>query len=75
VGVDHQHPRHYDRKKKVGDRACPFNSLYWDFYNRHEDKLAGNPRIGMMYRTWERMKNKEAILKQAEEYKSKVNEL
>jgi len=66
---------HYDRKKKVGDRACPFNSLYWDFYNRHEDKLAGNPRIGMMYRTWERMKNKEAILKQAEEYKSKVNEL
>ncbi len=44
----------YDRKEKLGASACPLNSLYWDFYARHEDKLGRNPRIGMMYRTWKR---------------------
>jgi deoxyribodipyrimidine photolyase-related protein len=65
----------YDRKKKVGEGACPFNSLYWDFYNRHEDKLSKNPRVGMMYRTWGRMKDKDKILEQAQYYKERVEEL
>ena len=46
----------YDKNDRSGDRACPFNSLYWDFFARHRDKLAKNPRIGMMVRTWDRMK-------------------
>jgi deoxyribodipyrimidine photolyase-related protein len=58
----------YDKTKKTGDRACPFNSLYWHFYHRHADKLANNPRIGMIYRTWEKMKDRQAILDQAEKY-------
>ncbi len=68
---------HYNRKEKTGDKACPFNSLYWDFYSRHEDKLGNNPRISMMYGTWNRMdsEKKEAILKQAAEYKERVEEL
>lgn len=45
----------YDVKAKIGDRACPFNSLYWDFLARHEDKLSTNPRMGMMYRNLRRM--------------------
>lgn len=49
----------YDRKKKYGDKACPFNALYWDFYVRHEDKLGKNPRIGMVYPTWRKMKPEE----------------
>ncbi|MGY6558888.1 MAG: cryptochrome/photolyase family protein [Nitritalea sp.] len=59
---------HYLKSKKTGDKACPFNSLYWDFYARNEDKLAKNPRIGMAYRTWEKMKDKEAIREQAAFY-------
>lgn len=67
----------YDKKKKYGKDACPFNSLYWHFYDRNEDKLAKNPRIGMMYRTWEKMQpeEKQKILRQAEEYLSNIETL
>ena len=42
----------YDVKQRIGPDACPFNALYWDFIARHEDKLAGNHRMAMPYRTW-----------------------
>lgn len=58
----------YDSGKKTGSRACPFNSLYWHFYARNREKLEKNPRIGMMYRTWDKMGNKQEILDQAEFY-------
>jgi len=35
----------YDVKKKVGPRSCPFNSLYWDFLARNEDKIGSNHRL------------------------------
>ena len=28
----------YDRTKRVGDDACPFTTLYWDFLLRHADR-------------------------------------
>jgi deoxyribodipyrimidine photolyase-related protein len=49
----------YDRKQRVGDKACPFNALYWDFFERHRDRMGRNPRIGMVYRTLERMPEQE----------------
>lgn len=45
----------YDVKQKAGTNACPFNSLYWDFLVRNRETLAGNPRLGQVYRTWEKM--------------------
>ena len=45
---------HYDVKDKLGDRACPFNALYWDFLIRHKEKFSSNPRMAQMYRNWER---------------------
>jgi deoxyribodipyrimidine photolyase-related protein len=65
----------YDSSKKTGHAACPFNSLYWHFYDRNRDKLEKNPRIGMMYRTWEKMGNKQDILDQAEYYLQQIEEL
>ena len=41
--------------KKNGPDACPFNYLYWDFLDRNRKKLAGNYRIAMMYKTFDRM--------------------
>jgi len=45
----------YSVTKKNGDKACPFNYLYWDFMLRNEDKLKGNPRIGFAYNTLSKM--------------------
>lgn len=45
----------YDPAVKTGPKACPLNSLYWDFLARHEEQLAGNPRLGMMYGTLRKM--------------------
>ncbi|CAN7516003.1 cryptochrome/photolyase family protein [Acidovorax sp. LjRoot194] len=46
---------HYDTKLKVGERACPYNALYWDFFARNEAVLGKNPRLVMVYRQVEKM--------------------
>jgi deoxyribodipyrimidine photolyase-related protein len=35
----------YDPKKRVGETACPFTTLYWDFLDRHRDLFAQNHRM------------------------------
>ena len=60
----------YKVKQKTGDTACPFNYLYWDFLLRHEDKLGGNPRLGMIYRSSDIMSDekKQAIKQDAKSF-------
>lgn len=41
----------YDPKERLGAKACPFNYLYWDFIDRHEDRFARNARMAMPVRT------------------------
>jgi deoxyribodipyrimidine photolyase-related protein len=45
----------YDPEVMTGEKACPFNALYWDFWARNEQKLRGNPRIPYVYTTWDKM--------------------
>ena len=67
----------YNWKQRHGDLACPFNSLYWDFFNRHRQHLKKNPRVGIMYRTWDRMdsREKKQVLNQAAAYRKDLNRL
>lgn len=68
---------HYDSKDRTGPRACPFNSLYWHFHHRHRAVLERHPRIGMAYRTWDKMEEKQqkALLGKAEEYLANLSDL
>jgi deoxyribodipyrimidine photolyase-related protein len=51
----------------VGENACPFTTLYWDYLNRHVDVLAKNPRMLMQLKNLNRLSNEErgAIAAQA----------
>jgi deoxyribodipyrimidine photolyase-related protein len=45
----------YKVSAKNGPKACPFNYLYWDFIDRNAEKLRGNPRMGFVFKTLDRM--------------------
>jgi deoxyribodipyrimidine photolyase-related protein len=51
----------------VGENACPFTTLYWNYLNRHVDILAKNPRMLMQLKNFNRLSNEErgAIAAQA----------
>jgi deoxyribodipyrimidine photolyase-related protein len=61
----------------LGDTACPFNALYWDFYQRNADKLKSNPRIGMAYQQLAKMSAEElaALQAQASRTRQRLNTL
>lgn len=67
----------YNSKEKTSELACPFNSLYWNFYETHKDKFESNPRIGMVYNLWRKMKveDKSLIIKKAEQVLSTIENL
>jgi deoxyribodipyrimidine photolyase-related protein len=51
--------------------------LYWNFYDKNEDKLGKNLRIGMMYNVWRKMQpeHKADLLAQADYYLKNINNL
>jgi deoxyribodipyrimidine photolyase-related protein len=45
----------YNPKQRRGDKACPFNALYWDFLARHADQLRRNPRMALVIKQLEKL--------------------
>ncbi len=48
----------FDYKKRVGDDACPFTTLYWEFLDRHFDLLKDNQRMKFPIKNLEKMRSK-----------------
>lgn len=58
----------YNPKLKLGAKACPITTLYWDFLSRHEQRFAQHPRLKMQLRNLQRLDDstRDAIKHQAQ---------
>jgi deoxyribodipyrimidine photolyase-related protein len=51
----------YNVKERLGENACPFNSLYWNFLDDKRSQLATNHRMKMMYSVLNKFSTDELI--------------
>lgn len=60
----------------TGDKACPFNALYWNFIDKNQPQLRLNQRLAYVYATWDKMKaeKKLAIRTEANNHIKKMRE-
>lgn len=64
----------YDPALSVGERACPYTLLYWDFLMQHEVLLKKNPRMAMQLKNLGRLEtpSREAIRTQAAAHRAEA---
>ena len=55
----------YDPAQRVGDDACPFTTLYWDFVDRHRERLARNNRMARPVANLDRLKDLDEVRRRA----------
>jgi deoxyribodipyrimidine photolyase-related protein len=60
--------------KSIGDDACPFTTLYWDFLSRNRNRLKSNRRMTFQFKNLDRKEQTErrAIRKRADALKSEL---
>jgi deoxyribodipyrimidine photolyase-related protein len=57
----------YDPKKRAGETACPFTTLYWDFLARHEERFKSNHRMAQPMAGMRRLNDLADVRKRAVE--------
>lgn len=45
----------YNPNNRIGEDACPFTTLYWDFLIRHQHKFEKHPRMALQVRNLKRL--------------------
>lgn len=63
----------FDPARRVGDKACPFTTLYWDFLLRHERRFAANPRMALQVKNAARLSPKDRAAVQARAAEIRAN--
>ena len=46
----------YQPAQRIGEEACPFTTLYWNFIDRHAAELTSNPRTALMAKNIDKIK-------------------
>lgn len=66
----------YNPKVRTGEDACPFNFLYWDFLQRHRDKLQSLGRMTLILKNLDKMEAAElqTIHDQAQDFGDRLNQ-
>ena len=64
----------FNPRKRVGDDACPFTTLYWAFLDQHREPLAKNARMARQYQTLDRLTDMDAVRDRAEYVVSAVGD-
>lgn len=63
----------FDPKKRTGDDACPYTTLYWDFIARHQAEFAGNHRMAQPVRGFGRLDDRNEVRQRAAEVLSRLD--
>ena len=57
----------FDPKKRIGDDACPFTTLYWDFLDRNQERFSKNHRMGQQLAGLKRLSDLPELRERAKE--------
>tara|TARA_Y100000994_G_C15560817_1_gene388172 strand:- start:388 stop:813 length:426 start_codon:yes stop_codon:yes gene_type:complete len=66
----------YDVKSVSAENSCPFNSLYWSFIDRHQERWTTNHRMAMITSVWAKrdMKVRSQILERADDVLGRLSQ-
>ena len=55
----------YDPRRRVGEHACPYTTLYWDFLARNADRFEGNHRMARQIAGMRRLSDLDEVRERA----------